>query len=255
MDEENTNKEYKFGNERFGGYYRPGEFELNLPSDLTREEFEDMFRSRMESLHKLGREITQFDDEPKSKREKLNPLSIRVKAHTKEFFKNISILSAREVLELYEDFNNSSEAFINSLLEDEKRLETELGEVHEKLHNAKLFKDKLNDMDLPKSLSDKNKIEIIEEEFDNTQIKEIDSQTSDIKAQTDIIDDIKTYNTTTVRIYGDQVLGIGVAGGRQPVTYFFKNDYSSEDISEIVSDIGDYCNENDIAFEEAESLF
>lgn len=148
--ESNDKIEFKWGNERFGGFYRPGEFELNLPPELSREEFEEMFRSKMQSLHKfkqdLEEEYLNNDEETNCKKEKLKPLSIRVKPHTKEFFKNLSILSAREVLELYEDFNNGSEAFINSLLEDEKQLKEELEEIQEKLHNAQLFKDKLNDL-------------------------------------------------------------------------------------------------------------
>ncbi|MCR5026165.1 MAG: hypothetical protein K6A34_01805 [Methanobrevibacter sp.] len=147
-EEKTEQREFKWGNERFGGSYRPGEFEINLPPELSREEFEDMFRSKMESLHKLKHDLEDeyLNDEVKSKKERLKPLSIRVKEHTKEFFKNNSILSARDVLELYEDYNNGSEAFINSLLEEEKELNEELDKIREKLHNAKLFKDKLNDL-------------------------------------------------------------------------------------------------------------
>ena len=148
QEETTEQKTFRFGNERFGGSYRPGEFEFNLPPELSREEFEEMFRSRMQSLHKLKHEFEDeyFGDEVKTKKERLKPLSIRVKEHTKEFFKNNSILSAREVLELYEDYNNGSEAFINSLLEEEKELNKELDEIKEKLHNAQLFKDKLKDL-------------------------------------------------------------------------------------------------------------
>ena len=153
QNESNEQKEFKWGNERFGGSYRPGEFEFNLPPELSREEFEEMFKSRMRSLHRFKQDIEDeyFGDEVKTKKEKLKPLSIRVKEHTKEFFKNNSILSAREVLELYEDYNNGSEAFINSLLEDEKQLKDELDEIQEKLHNAKLFKEKLTDLEVEKT--------------------------------------------------------------------------------------------------------
>lgn len=73
-------------------------------------------------------------------------MSVRVKPHTKEFLKKDSVLSAREILELYEDFNNDSEAFINSLLEDEKNLQEELEQIQAKLENAKLFREKLEEI-------------------------------------------------------------------------------------------------------------
>lgn len=124
MENENNKepRKFVFGNERFGGSYTPGEFEFNFPEDMSREEFERMFTRRMNALHRRGNEFADefFDMNKKSKKEKLKTLSIRVKPHTKEFFKNHSILSPRDVLEMYENFNNGSEAFINSLLEDEK---------------------------------------------------------------------------------------------------------------------------------------
>ena len=96
---ENENKKdprkFVFGNERFGGSYTPGEFEFNFPEDMSREEFERMFARRMNSLHKRGNDFADefFDFDAKSRKEKLKPLSIRVKPHTKEFFKNNSILN------------------------------------------------------------------------------------------------------------------------------------------------------------------
>jgi AmmeMemoRadiSam system protein A len=65
---------------------------------------------------------------------------------------------------MYEEFNNGSEAFINSLLEEEKQLESELAEIQEKLHNAKLFKEKLGDLE-PEN-------EVLTDE-DKRQLKEI----------------------------------------------------------------------------------
>ena len=143
MSNQKRTRKFVFGNERFGGSYTPGEFEFTFPEDMTREDFEKIFTQKMESLHKRGNEFAEEIFDHKSKRENLKPLSIRVKPHTKEFFKKHSILSPRDVLEMYEEFNNGSEAFINSLIEDEKELEKELAEVQEKLHNAKLFREKL----------------------------------------------------------------------------------------------------------------
>ena len=254
MDENNENneqKEFKWGNKRFGGSYRPGEFELNLPPELSCEEFEEMFRSRMESLHKLRHDIEDeyFNDESKSKREKLKPLSIRVKPHTKEFFKNISILSAREVLELYEDYNNGSEAFIKSLLEDEKQLKEELSEIQERLHNAQLFKDKLKDLNLETAENtDDNKIAELSEEFSDSQINIIDSG---LPAE-DIIDDLKLYNVREVFACPYEYVKITALNDSVPVIYYFKNEYSNEDFDKTIAEISEYCGKNNIEFKESE---
>ena len=55
-----------------------------------------------------------------------------------------SLLSAREILEIYEDFNNGSDEYINSLKRDELLLKEELSEIEMKLQNAKEFTEKLN---------------------------------------------------------------------------------------------------------------
>ena len=132
MADQKRTRRFTFGNERFGGSYTPGEFEFNFPEDMSRQDFEKMFSERMEALHKKGNEFAEEIFDHKSKKENLKPLSIRVKPHTKEFFKKHSILSPRSVLEMYEEFNNGSEAFINSLIEDEKELEKELAEIQGK---------------------------------------------------------------------------------------------------------------------------
>ena len=240
-----NSKEFRFGNEKFGGSYRPGDFELKFPDELSREEFEEMFKERIESLHKLGREFMPFDDEEiKSKREKLRPLSIRVKAHTKEFFKNNSILSAREVLELYENFNNGSEAFINSLLEDEKNLEQELSEIQEKLHNAKLFKDKLNNLNVKvNKKSDDKIISSLSEEFDSSEIKEI------IKTE-DIISDIELYNTQKVILNDCETIQIIALNDVIPVVYYFSFKMSEDDTVKILAEIKKYCKDKEIEFVE-----
>ncbi|MBR0059514.1 MAG: hypothetical protein IJP99_09320 [Methanobrevibacter sp.] len=240
-----NSKEFRFGNEKFGGSYRPGDFELKFPDELSRDEFEEMFRERIESLHKLGREFMPFDDEEtKSKREKLKPLSIRVKAHTKEFFKNNSILSAREVLELYENFNNGSEAFINSLLEDEKNLEQELSEIQEKLHNAKLFKDKLNNLNVKvNKKSDEEIISSLSEEFEGSEIKEI------IKTE-DLISDIELYNTQKVILNDCETIQIVAVNDVIPVVYYFSYTMSEEDTVKILAEIKKYCKDKEIEFVE-----
>ena len=249
MEDENR-KEFRFGNGRFHGLYRPGEFEFNFPDELSRQEFEDMFRERMESLQKLGREFMPFDDEEvKTKKEKLKPLSIRVKAHTKEFFKKGSILSARDVLELYEDYNNGSEAFIDSLLEDEKRLEKELKDIQERLHNAQLFKDKLNDLNIEKTLkNDEDKLSALAEIYEDSEIKVIGASVSSDELKDDIMADIELYNTKKVVSHQSDYLEIETANALVPVVYFFKKDFSAEDLEKAFDDIENYCSESEIEF-------
>lgn len=242
-------KKFIFGNERFGGSYTPGEFEFNFPEDMSREEFEKMFTKRMNALHRRGNDFADEFFDVKSKKEKLKPLSIRVKPHTKEFFKNHSILSPRDVLEMYENFNNGSEAFINSLIEDEKNLQEELKEVQEKLHNAKLFKEKLNEMEPEQDvLTDEDKILQLKRVYKDSEIKVIGNETSIGKAQNDIIADIQMYNTVIIRVFNNEFLTIGVYTNAQPVVYYFKNECFQGDIEEILSHIEEFCSEHDIEF-------
>ena len=247
MSEKDT-KEFRFGNNRFGGRYSPGEFEFNLADDLSREEFEEMFKERIESLYKFGREFMPFDDEETdSKKEKLKPLSIRVKAHTKEFFKNNSILSAREVLELYENYNHGSEAFINSLLKDEKDLEKELSEIQEKLHNARLFKDKLNNINLEDDKKDDEEIiSSLKEEYEDSDIKVIFDDAGD-----DIIGDVQLYNTQKV-VLNDDYLEIIAVNDIIPVIYYFSSEVAEDDLIKALSEVKSYCLENEIEFVEDE---
>lgn len=244
-------KKFVFGNERFGGSYTPGEFEFNFPEDMSREEFERMFARKMNSLHRRGNDFADgfFDFDNKSRKEKLKPLSIRVKPHTKDFFKNNSILSPREVLEIYENFNNGSEAFINSLLEDEKNLEKELKDVQEKLHNARLFKEKLGEIEPENDvLTDEDKILQLKRVYKNSEIKIIGNEVSPGKVQNDIIRDIQTYNTLVIRIFNKEFLTIGVYTNAEPIVYYFKNEYSNDDIAEISDCIEEYCKKHDIEF-------
>ena len=248
-------RKFVFGNERFGGYYSPGEFEFNWADDLSRQDFEKMFSERMEALHKKGNDFAEEFFDHKSKKENLKPLSIRVKPHTKEFFKKHSILSPRDVLEMYEDYNNGSEAFINSLIEDEKNLERELVEVQEKLHNARLFRDKLNEMEPEGDIStDGDKLAKLQNEYKNTEIKPVGNESPAQKVEQDIIRDIQIYNTLDVSVYGEDYLILTVYTNAQPVLYYFKNEYPDEDISKITDKVEEYCSKNNIGFRSFEEF-
>ena len=248
MTDENS-KEYKFGNEKFGGAIRPGELELKFPEELTMNEFEDMFKERIEALQKFSRDINPFEEETNTKKEKLKPLSIRVKNHTKEFFKNYSILSAREVLELYEDFNNGSEAFINSLMEEEKNLEMEMLVIQEKLHNARLFREKLEDLNLKVPVKDEDRIVIIKENFPDSEVKIAESGE-------DIISDIELYNTSNVVMYNDDYLEITTQNDLTPVVYYFEVALDENEVAEITKAVEDYCASKEIEYLQAEvSIF
>ena len=59
MTNQKRTRKFAFGNERFGGSYTPGEFEFNFAEDMTREEFEKMFTSRMQALHKRGNDYAE----------------------------------------------------------------------------------------------------------------------------------------------------------------------------------------------------
>lgn len=250
MTNQKRTRKFIFGNQKFGGSYTPGEFEINFPEDMTREDFERIFNERMNSLYKRGHDLKEeFFDNDKKRKQNLKPLSIRVKPHTKEFFKDHSILSPREVLEMYEEFNNGSEAFINSLLEEEKELENELAEIQEKLHNAKLFKEKLGEMKPDNGvLTDQDKLLKLKQKYERSEVKTIGNETSTAKAKNDIIKDIQIYNTQIIRVYDEQVLSIGVYTNAEPVVYYFKNEYSKDDIDEILSHIEEHCKENEIEF-------
>lgn len=255
-NENNNSKKFVFGNERFGGSYTPGEFEFNFPEDMSREEFEKIFTSRMKAFQKRGNEFAEefFESSSKSRKEKLKTLSIRVKPHTKEFFKNNSILSPRDVLEMYENFNNSSEAFINSLLEEEKELEKELLEVQEKLHNAKLFKDKLSEIEPDNDvLTDDDKLIKLHEMYENSEIKSFGNEASVGKIQSDIIKNIQIFNTIDVSVYGRDYLVLTVYTNAQPIVYHFKNECSDDDFSEIINHVKEYCGKNDIGFRSFEN--
>ena len=251
MSNQKRTRKFEFGNERFGGSYTPGDFEFNFPNDMSREEFERMFSRRMNALHKRGNDFAEefFDGASKARKENLKPLSIRVKPHTKDFFKNNSILSPREVLEMYENFNNGSEAFINSLIEDEKQLEKELEEVQEKLHNAKLFKEKLGEMEPEIDvMTDEDKLAKLHAIYEKTNVKSIGNETSPERAMNEIIRMIQIYNTQDVSVWGNDYLLLTVYTNAQPVLFYFKNEYNSEDIGDIINHVNKYCGDNNIGF-------
>lgn len=248
MPNQKRTKRFEFGNGRFGG---AGEFEFSFPDDLTREDFERMFSERMEYLHRRGNDFADERFHQKSKKETLKPLSIRVKPHTKEFFKKHSVLSARDVLELYENFNNGSEAFINSLIEDEKQLEKELNDVQEKLHNAKLFREKLSEIKPENDvLTDEGKLAKLHNIYENTEITAFGNETSLQKAKSDIIRSIQIYNTLDVSVYGTDYIVLTVYTNAQPVLFYFKNECSDDDISDIIAHVKEYCVNNKIGFRE-----
>lgn len=251
MSNQKRTRKFEFGNERFGGSYTPGDFEFNFPNDMSREEFERMFSRRMNALHKRGNDFAEefFEGASKARKENLKPLSIRVKPHTKDFFKNKSILSPREVLEMYENFNNGSEAFINSLIEDEKQLEKELAEVQEKLHNAKLFKEKLGEMEPEIDvMTDEDKLAKLHAIYEKTNVKSIGNETSPERAMNEIIRMIQIYNTQDVSVWGNDYLLLTVYTNAQPVLFYFKNEYNSEDIGDIINHVNKYCGDNNIGF-------
>ena len=132
-------------------------------------DLEQIFKDRVKILQDLNTEFWDAYEESKTEasgrkggeKERLQPLSVRVKPHTKKFLKEESILSAREILEIYEDFNNGSEDYINSLKRDEMQLKEELSEIETKLQNAKEFTEKLNDIkEAKQKRNEKIKIDI-----------------------------------------------------------------------------------------------
>ena len=155
---------------------------------------------------------------------------------------------------MYEEFNNGSEAFINSLLEEEKQLESELAEIQEKLHNAKLFKEKLGDLEPENEvLTDEDKLLKLKQQYERSEVIEFGNETSIGKAQNEIIQHIQMYNTLKVDAYGNDYIVLTVYTNAQPVVFYFKNECAEKDISEILSHVKEFCAESDIEFNEFES--
>ena len=75
MTNQKRTKKFEFGNERFGGSYTPGDFEINFPEDMSREEFGRIFHEKMLALHKKYSDDDEEDvSTHKSKRENLKPV-------------------------------------------------------------------------------------------------------------------------------------------------------------------------------------
>ena len=131
-------------------------------------DLEQIFKDRVKILQDLNTEFWDAYEESKTEasgrkggeKERLQPLSVRVKPHTKKFLKEESILSAREILEIYEDFNNGSEDYINSLKRDEMQLKEELSEIETIIKSIGLYKEKAKRVEAKQKRNEKIKIDI-----------------------------------------------------------------------------------------------
>lgn len=156
-------KGHKKGNCRHRDFDENDErFKCHGPFDeLSDEEFKNFCHRRQKMFREMRKNGDfrgfgpRYMDEPHGKKQRLQPLSIRIKPHTKKFLKEDSVLSAREILELYEDFASGTEEYISSLEEDKKDLEDELSKIQEKLKSAKTFTEKLENTDENSKKEDK----------------------------------------------------------------------------------------------------
>ena len=163
------NIELKNGDQKLAVKYTPAKVDIIVDGEIP-EELEEMVKDGIGTLYGLGSELIQYGERFNSN--ELKPLTVFVKAQTKEFFKNNSNLTAGEVLEVYENFNHDADAFISSLLNDERFLEHKLVQIREKVQNAQSFKDELNNMDLENE--DKNDNEVsssLDENSDDSRVK------------------------------------------------------------------------------------
>ena len=168
MTDNNQNDDQKSNNYEFDNSgFKAKDYKDGEEFDIW--DLEQIFKDRVEILQDLNNEFWDAYEESKTtasgrkddKKERLQPLSVRVRPHTKKFLKEESILSAREILEIYEDYNNGSEDYINSLKRDELLLKEELSEIELKLQNAKEFTEKLNDIkEAKQKRNEKIKIDI-----------------------------------------------------------------------------------------------
>ena len=168
MTDNNQNDDQKSNNYEFDNSgFKAKDYKDGEEFDIW--DLEQIFKDRVKILQDLNNEFWDAYEESKTtasgrkddKKERLQPLSVRVKPHTKKFLKEESLLSAREILEIYEDYNNGSEDYINSLKRDELLLKEELSEIELKLQNAKEFTEKLNDIkEEKKKRNEKIKIDI-----------------------------------------------------------------------------------------------
>ncbi len=159
------NIELKNGDQKFAVKYTPAKVDIIVDGEIP-EELEEMVKDGIGTLYGLGSELVQYGERFSSN--ELKPLTVFVKKQTKEFFKNGSVLSAGDVLEVYENFNHDADAFINSLLNDERNLELDLVKIREKIENAKSFKEELNNIDLE---NENEAVTSLNENSDDSRVK------------------------------------------------------------------------------------
>ncbi|WP_407416566.1 hypothetical protein [Methanobrevibacter sp.] len=159
------NIELKNGDQKFAVKYTPAKVDIIVDGEIPGE-LEERVKEGIGTLYGLGSELIQYGERFNSN--ELKPLTVFVKEQTKEFFKNNSNLTAGEVLEVYENFNRDADAFINSLLNDERNLELDLVKIREKIDNAKSFKDELNNMDLE---NENEAVTSLNENSDDSRVK------------------------------------------------------------------------------------
>ena len=59
---------------------------------------------------------------------------------------------------------------------------------------------------------------------------------------------IQIYNTQDVSVWGNDYLILTVYTNAQPALFYFKNEYSQDDIDDVISHVKKYCEENNIGF-------
>ena len=110
---------------------------------MTREE---MINERLKFMQRAQSQQHRHNHHNHGKsRKNLEPLSIRIKPHTKKFLKEESQLSAREILELYEGIIKGEDYYIQTLEENEKDLQKNLAKIQSKIEEAKYFKKNLEE--------------------------------------------------------------------------------------------------------------
>ena len=56
------------------------------------------------------------------------------------------------------------------------------------------------------------------------------------------------YNTLKVSVSENDYLKLIVFGNAEPVLFYFKNECDDEEISDIISNVEEFCEENEIDF-------
>jgi hypothetical protein len=97
-------------------------------------------------------------------------------------------------------------------------------------------------------LTDEDKILQLKRVYKDSQIKVIGNETPIGKAKNDIVADIQMYNTLIIRVFNSEFLTIGVYTNAQPVVYYFKNECSNEEVTDILNRIEEFCSDHDIEF-------